>query len=94
MSECDLDPAYEWVENARLGQSEPSFFRGRKKPCEHTRGFRTPVESLDGTEILAQLCLACDTQLHAGFVSRFDPPTTAELSVEAVSFFSQGGWVR
>lgn len=75
MSEL-LDPRWQWVENRRLCDPEPTYLRG---PCNHLE--RVDVESCVTGELVAQLCLTCDTQLPARFASRFDPPTTTEINL-------------
>jgi hypothetical protein len=43
--------------------------------CNHVH--RVPVVSVAG-ELVAQLCLSCDTQLDVDYTSLFDEPIPAE----------------
>lgn len=53
----ERDPRWEWVEAPRkLSDPAPRYVKGR---CRHTEV--VPVEA--GGELVAQLCLTCDTQL-------------------------------
>lgn len=52
-----LDPRYDWVKIRRLCDAEPVYVRGA---CLHLEV--VPVESVTG-EVVARLCLTCDTQL-------------------------------
>jgi hypothetical protein len=56
--EIDLDPRWEWRMVQRLGM--PDLWL--KVRCLHTEII--PVESMAG-EVVAQLCLTCDTQFPA-----------------------------
>lgn len=56
--EASLDQRWEWHLVHRLGMPD-TWVRGR---CRH--GEVTPVEALSG-EVVAQLCLTCDTQFPA-----------------------------
>lgn len=55
-SRAALDPRWEWIEVTQMGDPGPRYVRG---PCRHTEV--VPVEA--GGEVVAQLCLTCDTQL-------------------------------
>jgi hypothetical protein len=76
----DLDPRWEWVEERRLCDPEPTYVRGG---CNHLEV--VPVETTAGgiVETVAHMCLTCDTQLPAEW--KPDPayalPTTTELHV-------------
>lgn len=52
---ADLDPRWDWVEISTFGQPGPEYIRGE---CRHTE--IVPVES--GGELVAKLCVTCDTQ--------------------------------
>jgi hypothetical protein len=54
----ELDPRWEWHEVTLLSEPGPVYIKGR---CRHTEV--VPVESAG--EVVAQLCLTCDTQLPA-----------------------------
>lgn len=73
---ADLDPRWEWYEERRLCDPGPSYVRGA---CNHLEV--VDVEStLDPDVVLARLCVTCDTQLPAAYVSPMTPPTIDELA--------------
>jgi hypothetical protein len=58
---AELDPRWEWtVAPRRMCDVQPTYIRGR---CLHTEV--VPVEA--GGEVVAYLCLTCDTQLFEGW---------------------------
>lgn len=72
----ELDPRWEWVEERTYCQAGPSYVRGT---CNHLEV--VDVESVvDPDVVLACLCLTCDMQLPAGYVSPASPPTITELA--------------
>lgn len=54
----EQDPRWEWVEVTRLGDPQRRYVKGY---CNHLEV--VPVES--GGDLVAILCLTCDTQLPA-----------------------------
>jgi hypothetical protein len=57
MNEDDLDPRWEWVEITSC-EGKTWYVKGR---CKHLE--IVPVEAAIGGEILAWLCVTCDTRL-------------------------------
>jgi hypothetical protein len=53
----ELDPRWEWIEATTCSDPGPRWVRAR---CRHLEVI--PVEGLSG-EVVAHLCLTCDTQL-------------------------------
>lgn len=53
------DPRWEWIEVTQIGDRERRYIKGR---CLHADV--EPVKSVTG-EVVARLCLTCDTQLEA-----------------------------
>jgi hypothetical protein len=75
----DLDPRWQWVEERRFCDPNPTYVR---VACSHLEV--VPVETTAGglMETVAHLCLTCDSQLPAEWrtpAEQFPPPTTAEL---------------
>lgn len=69
MDAYDLDPRWEWLELQTFDNAEPKYVRGH---CLHLDA--VPVESVTG-ELVAHLCVTCDTQLPAEWVR----PTVREM---------------
>lgn len=53
----ELDPRWDWVEVQFFGDPGPTWIKGA---CRHHE--IVPVDTVTG-EIVARLCLTCDTQL-------------------------------
>jgi hypothetical protein len=53
----DLDPHWEWHEVTVMGDQERQYVKGL---CRHLE--TVPVESVTG-EIVAYLCITCDSQI-------------------------------
>lgn len=58
MAEIELDPRWDWVQLNTCGDPNPIYV---KAGCRHLEVI--PVENVAG-EVVAQLCLTCDTQFQ------------------------------
>jgi hypothetical protein len=56
---ADLDPRWDWHEVTAIGDRERQYVKGL---CRHLE--TVPVRSVTG-EILAHLCVTCDSQVGA-----------------------------
>ncbi len=55
----DLDPRWDWIEVTTVGDRERRYVKGL---CRHLE--TVPVASVTG-EIVARLCVTCDSQIGA-----------------------------
>jgi hypothetical protein len=67
VSEEQLDPRWEWFEVTAVGDRERHYVKGM---CRHVE--TVPVRSAVTGETLARLCLTCDAQFNAPWVTDTD----------------------